>query len=162
VVEIQGEERQMLYPLRIEWVELPNRPALQKAVQLREQVDEIRQDPALNASLVRMEQLIRSRLGIGRTTRRALPDRTLPAGIDLIRTLYSKLRSQGNLCALCGQPIALDTTKKMLQCSPDRVDSSNPSYGEDNLQITHLACNLAKNDCSSEDFDEWLQLVCGE
>ncbi len=53
----------------------------------------------------------------------------------------------------------LDTSKKLLQLSPDRIDSFNPSYGADNLQITHLACNLAKNDGSTEDFEEWLQLV---
>jgi hypothetical protein len=50
----------------------------------------------------------------------------------------------------------------MLQCSPDRIDSNNPSYSGDNLQITHLACNLGKNDCTSEEFEEWLQLICGE
>jgi len=47
-----------------------------------------------------------------------------------------------------------DTTKKLLQVSPDRKDSKNPSYSDDNLQITHLACNLAKNDGSTEDFKE--------
>ena len=55
----------------------------------------------------------------------------------------------------------LDTTKKLLQVSPDRRDSSNPSYGPENLQITHLACNLAKNDGTTQDFEEWLQLITG-
>jgi hypothetical protein len=56
----------------------------------------------------------------------------------------------------------LDTTKKLLQCSPDRIVSTNPSYGADNLQITHLACNLAKNDGSTGDFEEWLELISGD
>jgi hypothetical protein len=33
----------------------------------------------------------------------------------------------------------LDITKELVQFSPDRIDSSNPSYGTDNLQITHLS-----------------------
>lgn len=75
--------------------------------------------------------------------------------------LYKKLRDQVGLCALCGQPIRLGITNKLLQCSPDRIDSSNPSYGEDNLQITHLACNLAKNDGATEEFEDWLQVASG-
>jgi hypothetical protein len=115
----------------------------------------------LNAALVRMKELIEGRLGSGRVVRRELPSRSLPVGTDLIALLYTKLIGQENLCALCGQPIQLDTSKKLLQCSPDRIDSQNPSYGENNLQITHLACNLAKNDGSTEEFEEWLQCACG-
>jgi hypothetical protein len=55
----------------------------------------------------------------------------------------------------------LDTARKVLQVSPDRKDSSNPSYRSDNLQITRLACNLAKNDGTTQDFEEWLQIVSG-
>lgn len=73
--------------------------------------------------------------------------------------LFDKLAEQNNLCALCGKLMRLDTTKKLLQCSPDRIVSSNQSYGADNLQITHLACNLAKNDGTVEDFEEWLELI---
>lgn len=161
VVEIEVAERDAVLSLRIEWVQLPYRPAADRAIQLRERVDEIRRDPTLNAALTRMQQLIQGRLGIGRTERRALPDRSLPPGTDLISLLHSKLRSQGGLCALCGQPIPMDVTNPLLQCSPDRIDSKNPSYGEANLQITHLACNWAKNDGTTEEFEEWLQMACG-
>jgi len=90
------------------------------------------------------------------------PGRHLPPGQDLITVLYDKLIEQNYLCALCGKLMRLDTQKKLLQISPDRKDSSSPSYGSDNLQITHLACNLAKNDCTTEDFEEWLQTISAE
>jgi hypothetical protein len=109
-----------------------------------------------------MAQLIQDRIGFGRVSKRILPARTLPPHINLIELLCSKLQAQGNLCALCHRPLSLDSANRMLQCSPDRIDSNNPSYSGDNLQITHLACNLGKNDCTSEEFEEWLQLICGE
>ena len=87
------------------------------------------------------------------------PSRSLPAGTNLTFLLQDKLEEQKNLCALCGKLMRLDSTKKLLQCSPDRIISTNPSYGADNLQIAHLACNLAKNDGSTEDFEEWLELI---
>jgi hypothetical protein len=33
----------------------------------------------------------------------------------------------------------------MLQPSPDRIDSKNVAYDDANLHVTHLPCNLAKN-----------------
>ena len=91
-----------------------------------------------------------------------MPGRTLPVGTNLIEVLHTKWIDQNERCALCNQLVRLDTEKKLLQCSPDRKDSKNPSYGDDNLQITHPACNLAKNDGSTEDFEEWLNLISGD
>src|SRR5579883_1983430 len=160
----QLTEHGKLWPFSfaIEWVDLPNRIVVQKVSAKEDRQREIIANGPLNAALTRMHDLIKGRIANGRVVSRELPARTLPAGTNLILVLDAKLRDQNNLCALCGQLIPLDTTKKLLQCSPDRIDSKNPSYGEDNLQITHLACNLAKNDGSSEDFEEWLQLVAGD
>lgn len=162
VVEILGTERNALLSLEIEWVDLPNRAVVQSVSSQRDQIRDIVGNTSLNSALVRMEALIKGRLGAVRTVRHELPTRILPPGTDLIALLNAKWQSQNSLCALCGQLIELETSKKLLQCSPDRIDSKNPSYGDDNLQITHLACNLAKNDGSAEDFEEWLQLVSGE
>jgi hypothetical protein len=109
-----------------------------------------------------MALLIQARLGGPRSVRREVPARTLPAGTNLIEVLHTKWIDQGERCALCNQLVRLDTEKKLLQCLPDRKDSKNPSYGDENLQITHLACNLAKNDGSTEDFEEWLDLISGD
>jgi hypothetical protein len=160
VVEVSETERQALLSIEIKWVELPNRKVVE-AVSVRQDTyrKRKREENVLKEALNRMAALISSRLGPGGAMTRNVPPRTLPNGTDLDTLLAAKLRSQKNLCALCGQLMRLDASKKLLQCSPDRIDSVNPSYGGDNLQITHLACNLAKNDGSTADFKEWLSLA---
>ncbi len=49
----------------------------------------------------------------------------------------------------------------LLQPSPDRIDSLNTAYGSDNVHITHLGCNYAKNKFGVDDFEEWLEVVSG-
>jgi len=160
VVEVPESERQALLSIAIEWVELPNRKVVETTSAhhdaLRKKEREAR---SLRDALKRMADLIAGRLGPGGVTTRIAPPRTLPDGMDLGALLATKLQTQKNLCALCGRLMRLDTSKKLLQCSPDRIDSANPSYGAENLQITHLACNLAKNDGTTEDFEEWLSLA---
>jgi hypothetical protein len=147
LVEVPQSERQDLLTINIKWVDLQNREVV-KSVSLRNdarrKID--RETRVERDALIRMTALIMERLGPGGTTTRNIPPRVLPDGTDLGALLTLKLHSQKSLCALCGQLMRLDTSKKLLQCSPDRIDSTNPSYGQDNLQITHLACNLAKND----------------
>lgn len=162
VAEILGPERDVLLSLAVEWVELPNREVVQSAATKRDRVREIRENKPLSAALARLEALIRGRLGPGRSVWTQTPARSLPTGVNLTFLLYEKLDEQKNLCALCGKLMRLDTAKKLLQFSPDRIDSSNPSYDTENLQITHLACNLAKNDGTIEDFEEWLQLITND
>ncbi len=162
VSEIVGDERQALFSRSIEWVELPNREVVTKTSGTRDMIRDLKENPNLNSAITRMQGLIQGRLGPERQVRMTKPERRIPVGTDLIRLLYEKLDEQRNLCALCGKLMLLDTTKKLLQVSPDRKDSSNPSYGADNLQITHLACNLAKNDGTTEDFEDWLQIILDE
>jgi hypothetical protein len=162
VSEIVGTERDALLSLTVEWVELPNREVVLATSATRDRIREIRENVSLGSALSRLEALIRGRLGPGRSVWQQTPARSLPAGTNLTFLLQDKLEEQKNLCALCGKLMRLDTTKKLLQCSPDRIISTNPSYGVDNLQITHLACNLAKNDGSTEDFEEWLELISGD
>ena len=95
-----------------------------------------------------MEALIKARLGNGRTVTRQLPARALPAGTNLFMLLDRKLQSQGGLCLLCGQVLRLDTTKKLLQCSPDRIDTAQiDQTGDANLQITHFAELVGEHQC---------------
>ena len=70
---------------------------------------------------------------------------------------------QLNVCALainllCCGPLAA-TTNKMLQPSADRIDSKNVVYDDANMQITHLACNWAKNKYGLDAFSDWLSIV---
>jgi len=159
VAEILGPERAALKSLAVEWVELPNRDVVQTTAAKRDRVREIRENIPLSGALARLEALIRGRLGPGRSVWTQTPARSLPTSTNLTFLLHDKLEEQKYLCALCGKLMRLDTMKKLLQVSPDRIVSTNPSYGADNLQITHLACNLAKNDGSTEDFEEWLEVI---
>jgi hypothetical protein len=162
VSEILGAERDALFPLRVEWVELPNREVVLATSAKRDRIRELRENVSLGTAVARLEGLIQGRLGPGGAVWKQTPSRTFPIGTNLTFLLQDKLEEQKNLCALCGKLMQLDTTKKLLQCSPDRIVSTNPSYGADNLQITHLACNLAKNDGSTGDFEEWLELISGD
>ena len=53
----------------------------------------------------------------------------------------------------------LQPSNKLLQPSPDRIDSNAASYGPENFQLVHLACNLGKNNATAAQFEEWLQIV---
>ena len=55
--------------------------------------------------------------------------------------------------------IVVRCDNRMLQPSVDRIDSANGAYDATNVQITHPACNLAKNKYGSGDFAEWLRTI---
>ena len=63
---------------------------------------------------------------------------------------------------LCGGNLVAGCSNKMLQPSADRVDSANGAYDDENVWITHLARNLAKNKYTLEDFSDWLSIVRGD
>jgi len=62
-------------------------------------------------------------------------------------------RTKGR-CGLCQRHIPVPPTAPLLQPSPDRKDSNNPSYTKENLHITHLGCNYAKNKFTTDEFEE--------
>ncbi len=160
VTEVESaEERVAVSKLALTEVALPPIDRLRKVTGERDRLREILGNAALNGTLTRLQDLIKSRLGGGRAVMRQLPARSLPTGTNLFLLLDKKWRAQGGMCLLCGRELQLDTKKKLMQCSPDRIDSKNPSYGEENLQITHLACNLAKNDATAAEFEEWIQMI---
>ncbi len=67
-------------------------------------------------------------------------------------------RSRGK-CALCAGQLVPAAKSPMSKASADRIDSLNPAYDRANTQVTHLACNWAKNRCAGEEFAEWLAMV---
>ncbi len=62
------------------------------------------------------------------------------------------------MCARQGAMV-LDRKLGMLQPSADRIDSGNGAYIDENVWITHLACNLAKNKYGLDEFEEWVDLI---
>ena len=87
------------------------------------------------------------------------PGRAAPEGAEMRVVLERLWQDQEGRCALCGGPLQPGTENPMLQASPDRIDSADTSYGADNLHITHLACNLAKNRYGETEFRAWLRVV---
>ncbi len=110
-----------------------------------------------------MAELIQNRVKTG--GQRAIhvnPLRFAPNLSDLISLLKDKWIQQRGTCKLCGGELVPRTSNAMLQASADRIDSGNPFYSEENAQITHLACNLAKNQYGTDQFLEWLDVVRGK
>jgi hypothetical protein len=110
-----------------------------------------------------MAALISGRVGRGgEPSVRINPVRTAPNLSDLVALILRKWQDgQTGLCALCRGKLIAGTTNAMLQPSADRIDSGNEAYNEDNLQITHLACNLAKSKYGVSDFEDWMTVIRG-
>ena len=97
----------------------------------------------------------------GELSVRVNPLRTAPNLSETTLLLIRKWSvDQDAKCALCKGPL-IPTAHKMLQPSPDRIDSDNGAYDNANLQVTHLACNWAKNQYGASAFADWLAVVQG-
>ena len=89
------------------------------------------------------------------------PLRSAPNLSDLNALLIHKWQEQNGRCDLCGGKLMSGGENKMLQPSADRIDSANGAYDDENVWITHLACNLAKNKYGLGDFEDWLSVLRG-
>jgi hypothetical protein len=87
------------------------------------------------------------------------PMRKGPNLSDILAALGTKWSEQKGCCPLCGQPIPLRPTNRLLQMSPDRIDSDVKTYDPQNVHITHLGCNLAKSSGSMEEWQEYLAMI---
>jgi hypothetical protein len=155
VVEMFESERQAVLELEISPVELHLREAAASFDPNRRIMSA---GPELSGEIGRMVASIldRERKG-GTETTRINPVRLVES--DLHITLHKKWHEQGGLCALCGGTLVMSAANKLLRASADRINSQLPSCDIRNVHITHLGCNLAKNDVSLQEFDEWLQVV---
>ncbi len=111
----------------------------------------------LRKELSRLAEAIRADVNrAGSETNGSYPHRSAPNISDVYSSLLKKWRSTGGCCALCSQKINLKNKNKLLQMSRDRIDSSDKSYSDANLQITHLGCNLGKSDATTAEWKEFL------
>jgi hypothetical protein len=90
------------------------------------------------------------------------PIRTACGETDLNIMFGEKWDEQKGLCFLCNGPLATKSSNSLLQPSPDRINSQDPAYSKANTCITHLGCNLAKNQWSVAEFEDWLVVVRGD
>lgn len=115
-------------------------------------------EPDLLAEARRITNLIFARVSIsGEPVQHTAPERTAPE--DLVSNIHALLQANPLVCYLCGGNMQMKPKNRLLQPSPDRIDSSLGSYGPENLKLAHLACNLGKNASSLTEFAEWLSLM---
>lgn len=158
IVEPVGEERHAIMALPIERVTLTLTEPVQRYMNLMRSARV--SDKTIKQEAYRMASNILDRSAKGGTvSSRIIPLRSAPNISDLIAIITRKWQEdQKGKCALCRGPLAQSSIKS-LQPSVDRIDSSDTSYSDENMQITHLACNLAKNEWGLSDFSDWLAIV---
>jgi hypothetical protein len=82
---------------------------------------------------------------------------------DLYLLINKLIQDQRERCRLCDGILDLsESPNRLAQPSADRIDSSVKVYDRTNLQITHLACNLGKNECPNTEALEFFRAWCGE
>lgn len=155
VVEVEQGERIALLAMTL----LPLDLKLQKAgTQFDDKRGFLNLDTLTKTEIGRMAAQIRERVArSGTDSLRTNPVRFAESDIQIV--LGKKWQEQKGGCALCGAALVCAPTNRLLACSADRIDSSRSWYDTANLQITHLACNLAKNDVPMTQFEEWLSIV---
>ena len=159
VVEATGNERTAVMALPIQRIALRLSQPVLHYMQLMGAISGTI-DRTVKQEAARMASLIQDRVKAGGSLNvRVNPVRTAPNLSDLVALIVRKwTQDQGGLCALCGGPLVA-TRHKMLQPSADRIDSGNGAYDDVNTQVTHLACNWAKNQYGAEAFSDWLAIV---
>jgi hypothetical protein len=154
VLEIVGAERLALLDLAATPIELSNVSTTHGTISL----NELLKDKILNEEAVRIAGLVNSRVtASGSIFQGKHPDRSAP--LNFVLQVAELLKASPLTCALCGGLMYLKPANKLLQPSPDRIDSKVGDYGPANFQLVHLACNLGKNNATEAQFDEWLQIV---
>ena len=119
--------------------------------------------PEIRSEIGRMVSGILNRVarsGVEETT--VNPIRTACGETDLNIMFGEKWDEQKGLCFLCNGPLVTKSSNYLLQASPDRINSQDPSYSKANTCIAHLGCNLAKNKCTVAEFEDWLSVVRGD
>jgi hypothetical protein len=162
VVEVLGSERAAVKALPIHPLHLNLRKDVVAYLHLRGSLS-LEIEKSVKQEAFRMASLIRGRVeSSGELSLRINPARAAPNLSDLIALILRKWHEdQTGVCALCGGKLIAGTTNPMLQPSADRIDSGNHAYDGDNLQITHLSCNLAKNKYGVSIFEDWMTVIRG-
>ncbi len=162
VVETSGSERERVMSLSAEPIHLNLRVDVIEYLRLRNVLSP-KIEKLIKQEAFRMASLIRDRVKSGGDLSVTInPLRTAPNVSDMVALIARKWQQgQGGRCALCGGKLIAGTKNAMLQPSADRIDSDNGSYDDDNVQITHLACNFAKNKYGIDEFEDWMTVIRG-
>jgi hypothetical protein len=157
VVEVAPGERDALLSLEMTSVHLKHQPAALEFLRTRRFID---QERSVRDEIERMAAGICERENrSGTESTRTNAFRVAVGNISF--WLNEKWDQQDGRCKLCGGVLVIGAVNKLLRPSPDRINSADPRYSPENVQITHLACNLAKNDVNPDEFREWLDIARG-
>ena len=159
VMEATGGERDAVMALPVRRIELHLTEPVQRYMRLMGSLSGT-VEKTIKQEAARLAALIEARVKSGgEYSLHQNPTRTAPNMSDLVALFIRKWTAdQKGKCALCGGPLT-QTNHKMLKVSADRIDSSNIAYDDANTQLTHLACNLAKNQWGFDAFEDWLAIV---
>jgi hypothetical protein len=157
IVEIDDAERASVLNEPVTIITLQKQPVAIKADARARYLDA---PTTLKEEIYRMAARIEERAAASNTTSlRNNPARTANPRPATQQMLYDKWEEQQGRCGLCQRPIPMPPQPGLLQPSPDRIDSKNVSYAQDNVHITHLGCNYAKNQYGTDDFEDWLAII---
>jgi hypothetical protein len=159
IVEIDGSELAAIQDLILQHVPLRKQMAGLKVEARTRYLDA---EPSLKVEIYRMAVNITQRAAASETQiLHRNPAREANPPYETQQMLYDKWEEQKGRCGLCQRLISMPPARGLLQPSPDRIDSMNVSYRSDNVHITHLGCNYAKNKFTVDEFEEWLEVVSG-
>lgn len=117
-------------------------------------------EPDVRKALSRLAMSIQQRIQLSGQERLGHhPARKGPNLSDILAALGAKWIEQKGCCLLCGQPIPLNPPNRLLQMSPDRIDSDAKTYDSANVHLTHLGCNLAKSSGTMNEWQEYLAMI---
>jgi hypothetical protein len=153
-IPVEDADHETLLRLAITPTEIPPRieEQLQKTI--------IPADKLLNREIVRVIDNIMNATARSHVVHVGFyPDRRSLSYTDLLQLIQGRWYAQTGCCNLCGCPIELGGKNPLLKMSPDRIDSTNKSYDVANVHLTHVGCNLAKNDASIMEWQEYLAVV---
>jgi len=154
VLKIVGKERLALLKLAIAPIPLAGENL---SVEVEDKAASATEPEMFNEAK-RIANLIFARVAVsGTTLEHSAPQRTAPD--NLVINVRELLKAKPLVCYLCGGLMHVKPRNRLLQPSPDRIDSSIADYGVQNLKLAHLACNLGKNASSVAEFQQWLKVL---
>jgi hypothetical protein len=158
-VQLDSEERESIQNLKLTEIALKKQAIAVKAEARARLLDAPRE---LKQEVYRMADLIEQRArASGSTSIRLNPNREAGPRTETMELIFKKWEEQKGFCGLCQRPIPMPVLPGLLQPSPDRIDSTRGDYRGENLHITHLGCNYAKNKFGVDEFEEWLSVATG-
>ena len=158
-VQIDAQECEAIGGLEVNSIALKKQAAGLKA-DARARLLDARKE--LKQEVYRLAILIEQRAAASNSaSTRWNPLREANPRVETMEMLFRKWEEQKGFCGLCQRPIPMPAVPGLLQPSPDRIDSTKVDYRTENVQITHLGCNYAKNKFSVDDFEDWLEVIGG-